>query len=88
MCDVHLVPDIDEVRVASAPVVCGECEKLIPAGEKFRFIAGPLDDGSGERYQYRAHEECHEWSKLDVGEDGCFQYGGAEAEDGSRVQAG
>jgi len=75
MCEVHLVPEKDELCKADAPSVCGECGKLILVGQDVRLIEGPLDDGSGERYRYEAHEECYLASVDDVGPEGCFTYG-------------
>jgi hypothetical protein len=78
MCEVHLVPEVEEVRVAETHFTCGECDEPVPAGKKYMHIEGPLDDGSSQRWLYRAHEECWSLSVSDVGEDGCFQYGRAE----------
>lgn len=77
MCEVHLVADVDEERSASAELICGECSGAITAGERYRHVEGALDDGSAERYAYRAHEDCYQLAYLDVGPEGCFTYGGA-----------
>ncbi len=77
MCDVHLVPEIDELRMADRPLRCDECRRRIRAGALHRFVEGPLDDGSGARYRYVAHEDCYRLSVSDVGDSGCFMYGGA-----------
>ncbi len=77
MCDVHLVPDVDESRFATAKIKCGECKCKIDLGDQYRYIEGVLDDGSGERYCYSAHEDCYTLSNATVSKDGCFHYGGA-----------
>lgn len=77
MCDVHLIPDKDENVKAKTSFICGECRKRVCIGEWCREIEGPLDDGSGVRYRYRAHEDCFLASQDDVQADGCFIYGGA-----------
>jgi hypothetical protein len=77
MCDVHLVPEVDEMRVAGERLQCGECKKPIARGKPYRFIEGLLDDESGERYRYVAHDDCYLLSMSDVGSSGCFLYGGA-----------
>lgn len=77
MCEVHLVPENDETRKAAEVRTCGECGGLIELGQEFRLVEGPLDDGSGDRYRYEAHEECYALSTYDVGPEGCFTYGGA-----------
>ena len=74
MCKVHLVPEKDELRKADTPAICGECSRTIKVGQDIRLIEGPLDDGSGERYRYEAHEECYGLSVDDVGPDGCFPF--------------
>jgi len=53
MCAVHLVPEVDEVFVASAPFICGECRRRVRKGEYARRVEGPLDDGSGRRWRKR-----------------------------------
>lgn len=78
MCDVHLVPEVDELRKAEGPLVCGECALGIRRGELHRYIEGPLDDSSEERYRYVAHEDCYLLSVTDVNDDGCFTFGGVE----------
>lgn len=78
MCQVHLVPEVDELRRAMTVIMCGECRKPIRKGREYRHIEGPLDDGSGTRYLYRAHEDCYFVATDTVREDGCFTYGGAE----------
>jgi hypothetical protein len=78
VCDVHLDPEINELRVASAKgLKCGECRRAIKVGVTYRFIEGPLDDGSGQRYRYIAHDDCFTLSESDSGSDGCFTFGGA-----------
>ena len=76
MCDVHLIPDVDELRVAATRLRCGECRRAVRAGVEYRHIEGVLDDGSGERWVYQAHDDCHGLAVYDH-EDGCFTYGGA-----------
>lgn len=78
MCDVHLVPAINAIRLAVEPALCGECGLPIGAGEPHRYIEGRLDDGSDERWEYTAHDICYELSMGDWADgDGCFVYGGA-----------
>lgn len=89
MCQVHIVPELDEIRKADgAPRVCGECKFQIFEGSEFRFIEGVLDDGSDHRYRYEAHEECYRMSVDDVGSDGCFTYGGARRLDPGTIVKG
>jgi hypothetical protein len=78
VCQVHLVPEIDELRVAAEPFKCGECRRKVKAGKPYRHIEGPLDDGSPERWVYKAHDDCYQLCVSDVGEDGCFHYGEAQ----------
>lgn len=78
MCDVHLVPEIEELRKAEIPFNCADCKRQITFGEEYKHIEGSLDDGSVDRYLYRAHEECYILA-IDAGcesEDGCFTYEG------------
>lgn len=76
MCDVHLVPEVSEDRLAVTEIECGECRKPIAPGQMYRHIEGTLDDGSGDRYLYVAHCYCFEMAELDSNDDGCFTYGG------------
>lgn len=78
MCEVHLVPEKDELQKAVVPGICGECGRPIEVGQDLRLVEGSLDDGSGDRYRYEAHEECCWLSVDDVGPEGCFTYGGAK----------
>lgn len=71
------MPEKNELRKAAVPSVCGECDKRIRVGQDVRLVEGPLDDGSGERYRYEAHEACYLDAVYDVGPGGCFTYGGA-----------
>ena len=78
MCLVHMVPEVDDLRISTVTERCGECEDDSPPGEAFRYIEGPLDDGSGERWAYIAHDDCYSLSTSDSDDnDGCFVYGGA-----------
>jgi hypothetical protein len=83
MCDrLHLVPDVEETRVATVRLRCCECRRGISRGKKFRYVEGVLDDGSAKRFVYRAHEECYyeavQDTPLDPDNDGCFVYGRVE----------
>jgi hypothetical protein len=76
MCKVHLIPTINELRTTRPGVVCGECREPVKTGE-YRYIMGHLDDGSGRRYEYHAHDDCFQTSEGTYGREGCFTYGGA-----------
>lgn len=78
MCEVHLVPKIDEIRVAERTFKCGECKRAIGKKKEYRHIEGEADDGSGDEFVYRAHDDCYQLSILDVRDDGCFTYGGVK----------
>lgn len=77
MCQVHLVPIIDELRLAADPIVCCECKLAIKLGEHYRHVEGELDDGSTERMLYRAHDDCYQLSTTEVSDSGCFTFNGA-----------
>lgn len=77
MCAVHLLPEIDELRVAEKLFRCGECGRIVQRKTSYRHIEGVLDDDSNRRYLYKAHECCYTLAVFNVSDDGCFQYAGA-----------
>lgn len=77
MCLVHLIPSVDELRFAVSEFDCYECDSVVSIGAAYRHIEGELDDGSGNRYLYCAHDNCYQWSVLDTVDGECFIYGGA-----------
>jgi hypothetical protein len=77
MCEVHLAPDVSELRTAERRLKCGECARSIRKGTEYRYIDGALDDGSTERWRYVAHDDCYQLSMCDLTDDGCFIFGGA-----------
>lgn len=79
MCTVHLIPALEEQRVAAAEgLVCMECDEHIAADETYQLVEGALDDGSRTRYRYVAHVDCYVESYQDIDDDGCFTYGGIQ----------
>jgi hypothetical protein len=79
MCKVHLVEEVSEIRIAVSDLICGEdCGSPILTGSQFRFIEGVLDDKSGQRHRYVAHDDCYIISESTDAGDGCFQYGQTE----------
>lgn len=78
MCAVHLVPEVDELRVAPRLFRCAECRRIVQRGAIYRHIEGPLDDGTERRYLHRSHLSCYDEAEWTVTDDGCFTYRGVE----------
>jgi hypothetical protein len=85
MCDVHFIPDVDEMRFASKVLPCMECPEPIPVGDEYRYQVGVLDepDLTGvKEWLYIAHEDCFRtayWDTDAIEENGgCFRYAGMQ----------